>query len=62
MEFERSVAINKTCEFGIGNHVVCVTHDLLCNTAHVYFSDLIFDLCVITDHTRFDLRRERTDT
>jgi transketolase C-terminal domain/subunit len=41
---------------------VCVTHDLLCNTTHVYFSDLIFSLSVIRDHTWFDLRRGRTDT
>jgi len=33
-----------------------VTHDLLCNAAHVYFSDLIFDLSVIRDHRWFDLR------
>jgi hypothetical protein len=48
--------------FRIGNHVVCVTHDLLCNASHVYFSDLIFDLSVIRDHAWFDLWRGRLDT
>jgi hypothetical protein len=60
-QLERPAVINKTWP-RIGNHVVCVSHDLLCNPTHVYFSDLIFDLSVIRDHTWFDLRRGRSDT
>jgi hypothetical protein len=39
-----------------------VTRHLLCSVAHVYFSDLIFDLSVIRDYTWFDLRGGRPDT
>lgn len=37
-----------------------MTHDLLCNAVHVYFSDLIFDLSVIREHRWSDLRKGRS--